>query len=161
MLVLKRHQLFLIGVTLIALFYFLNKTWFIIQSATTTGICDEYEIIYPEGRQFNPDRYHSIIHYTVDGKEYEIRSVENVKLEKNEAVTVIYNRKDPSDALQFSFLGFWYYGILYSILSVLLLVLICYGAFEKHHRFRIRIPFMKKPDDHGKPNKGNSPRLTK
>jgi hypothetical protein len=148
---LRRHQLFLIGVSVIVLFYFLNKAWFIFQSETTIGTCSEYEIIFPEGRQNNPDRYHSIIRYEVGGKEYEIRGTENIKLEKNEIVTVIYKKKEPSEAYQYSFFGFWYYGILYSVLSFLLLTLICFGAFEKHHHFTIPIPFRqkKKENDQG------------
>ncbi|MFL5752366.1 MAG: hypothetical protein ACJ76F_03090 [Bacteroidia bacterium] len=160
MLILKRHQLFLTGVSLVFLFYFLNKTWFLIGSETTPGTCTEYDVIYPEGRSKDPDRFFPIIEYSVNGKNYKLTGIEDLKLDEEESITVIYKKNDPARAYQFSFFGFWYYGILYGALSIIALTILCYGAFEKHHSIRIRIPFIKfntLPEKKGKEKDKNNP----
>lgn len=143
MLLLKRHQLFLTGVAIVCFCYLCSKAFFLIGSATTQGSCNEYDIIYPEGKTKDPDRFFPIIDYTVDGKAYQLTGVENLKLKPNEKVTVIYKRNNPVNAYQFSFFGFWYYGILYSALATILLTITCYGIFEKGQTIRIRVPFIK------------------
>jgi hypothetical protein len=143
MITFKRHQLFLTGVGLICFIYVLSKLIFLLGSATTEGICIEYDVIYPEGKLRDPDHFFPLIDYRVDGKNYRINGVENQKLDVNEKVTVIYKKSEPSTAFPFSFFGFWYYGILYSALSVILLTITCYGIFDKGQIIRIRIPFKK------------------
>ena len=109
-------------------------------------MCSGYDVIYPEGKAKDPDRFFPIIEYMVNNHVYRITGIENVKIGENEAVTIIYKKNDPANACQFSFFGFWYYGILYSALSCIALTILCYGLFEKHHIIRIPVPFIKHAD---------------
>ncbi len=143
MVLLKRKHIFLSGIGLILLFYFLNKGSFLYDTSGTPAKCLGYEVIYPEGRRKSADSYYAILEYKVNNQTYKIKGIENLKLEEGEIVTVVYKNKNPEDAYQYSFFGFWYYGILYSALSLVLLTIICYGVLDERHSVKLNLPFLK------------------
>ncbi len=142
----NRHYLFVAGVIIIFTFYFLNKFHFISNAEQTKGVCVGYDFIYREGRDSSsiPDKFYPIVAYHVDEESYTLRGIEEVMMDKGDVLKVIYKSDDPADAYVFNFIGFWYFGLLYSIMAVMGMIVIAYGALDKNNVLRITLPFVRK-----------------
>ena len=133
------------GIGLILLFYILNKASYLYNTSITSGKFLGYDVIYDEGRKKSPNRIFPTFEYQVNDKVYKVNGIENLHIEEGEIIEFIYKNDDPEDAYQYSFFGFWYYGILYSVIGLVLLTIICYGFLDEKHSIKIKIPFYKTP----------------
>ncbi len=100
---LTKSKILWIGFAIIGLYYFLNKIDFMIHASFTAGKAVRYTTI-----QFEENL-----------KLYEFTAVKNVHYLIGEKVPVIFLSAHPETAYVYSFFGFWYYGILYSIIPIL------------------------------------------
>ncbi|MBL0048378.1 MAG: hypothetical protein IPP32_09830 [Bacteroidetes bacterium] len=100
---LTKSKILWIGFGIIGLYYFLNKIDFMIHASFTDGKAVRYTTI-----QFEENL-----------KLYEFTAVKNVHYLIGEKVPVIFLSAHPETAYVYSFFGFWYYGILYSIIPIL------------------------------------------
>ncbi len=165
----SRHQLFIAGLMIIALFYGLNKFSFLSGASYTLGKFTGYSIVYSTKNHEQVQNFWPLIEYQVAEKKYELHGVEYVKYDKGSNVKLVYQSSDPSLAYEFSFFGFWYYGILYSVIAVILLTIACYGLLHERHLILLRPPFTNKgvtgisliklpPDNNPSDNTTHSPR---
>ncbi len=100
---LTKSKILWIGFGIIGLYYFLNKIDFMIHASFTDGkaVC------------------YTTIQFEENLKLYEFTAVKNVHYLIGEKVPVIFLSAHPETAYVYSFFGFWYYGILYSIIPIL------------------------------------------
>jgi hypothetical protein len=122
---LNRRQVYAIGLSIIALYIGLNRMDYFIGSETTTGV-----VIGQSLRTGAP-----LVRFVVDSKAVFFETIPNMQVEPYERVSVIYKKENPSHAAVFSFVGFWLYPIIYSLLPFVLLTASVFTFMDSSQRF--------------------------
>ena len=107
-----RKKLLWIGVGIISFYYLLNKFEFIFKSARTQGVV----VGYADNGRVNA----ASIEFEVQSKFYYFEGQKNVEYDGGEKLPVIYLKEDPKQAYVFSFLGFWYTGLIVALIPLML-----------------------------------------
>lgn len=107
MLLLTRKKLLLAGVGIISFYYLLNKFDFIWHSSSTTGI-----VVDNSFRTNHSSVNYALVHFECNKKNYFFEGEGNVEYHLNEKVPVIYSIANPDKAKVYSFMGFWYIGLI-------------------------------------------------
>lgn len=125
----------MIGIFMILLYVFLYRVKFIRNSELTRGIVVDKKIIWglrSGGRQVAP-----IIAFYYDEYQYRFPAELNLNLEKGDIVDVIFNLDDPTDAMVYSFNGFWLAPLLYAIFPFILYVAAIFSFIKPGQQFVI------------------------
>ena len=134
---LSRNQLFLAGTGIILFFIVLNRLVYISGSAITTGkvIGIQYgnsrsNYVYSSNRYREGSYSFPVIQFNADSLRITFSGEHNVDLAAGETVSVIYKKKDPSQAKVYSFSGFWMAPLLYGLLPLLILAAVVFSFLE-------------------------------
>ncbi|HOZ91101.1 MAG TPA: hypothetical protein PKX59_09300 [Bacteroidia bacterium] len=111
-LTLSRNTVLFIGIAILSFYYCLNKIQFILDAEITYGTVSSSS----EGN----NRETSTIFFSTKDSNYFFGATENVHYTLNQTVAVIYKSEKPQQAFVFSFLGFWYEGLLYCLIPLCL-----------------------------------------
>ena len=117
--ILSRNKLFITIFGILFLFCFLNRTNKIIFWETTNGeIAGTHQIM---GRVRYSTRSkvqftHPEIEFVANNVTYIVDGEENVVYAKGEKVNVIYNPKNPQEANIYSFMGFWWEILFFTLM---------------------------------------------
>ena len=125
-LTLTKRKLYWLGVGIISFYYLLNKFDFIFHASCTEGIA----------------MGHTVISFTFKNKVYEFNTVSNVEYSVGEKVPVIFKKENPGNAYVFSFLGFWYSGLIFTLVPLALWSAFALAFF--HEEDKIFLSFFKK-----------------
>ena len=109
---LSRKKLLWIGTALISFYYLLNKFDFIFHSSAAQGVVVAFEN--------NTRMSYSTIQFESGKHFYFFSGEKNVEYNSGEILPVIYLKADPSNAYVFSFLGFWYKGLIFCLVPLML-----------------------------------------
>ena len=132
---LNRFQIFMLGIFMILLYVFLYRVKFIRNSELTRGIViDKKEVggLRTGGGQIAP-----IIAFYYDGYQYRFPAELNLNIERGDIVDVIFNLDDPTEAMVYSFSGFWLAPLLYAIFPFILYVAAIYSFIKRGQQFVI------------------------
>lgn len=157
---LNRLQLMLAGWCILILCFFATQFTKIFLFNKTTGKVVGYETVLRgrgvRGSSTTSDVY-AIIQLQVEGKKYQFQAVENLGLQRDEVVPVIYDPGNPNDAYLYSFIGFWYMKILVFVFIGGIWGVFSYSYLEKKETLIIDLenfrfgksPYRKDPHDNG------------
>ena len=143
---LNRTQLLWIGIGIISFYYLLNKIEFIAAANYTHGkVISSY---------YSGKYSHSVIQFQINNERINFEGERNVMYELEEKVAVIFLPEDPVKAYVWSFLGFWYRGLLYCIVPLVFWCAFVLSAYNEKDEIHFR--FQKKkaePKDSASENK--------
>ena len=108
---LSRKKLLWIGTVVISFYYLLNKFDFIFNSVSTRG-----SVVFENGT----GRNYSTIQFESGKQFYYFSGEQNVHYTIGEKLPVIYLKTDPVNAYVYSFLGFWYRGLVFCLVPLML-----------------------------------------
>jgi len=142
MLKLTKFQCFFFGLGIIALFYFVNRTKYIIGSEKITGTFAFYvEDETPEGKVFYP-----IIEYAIKDSIFRFKGAEGTSYELKEKVPVLLQKKDPDQPLLYTIGSFWLYPLYYWILPLIVWAAFSLSYISKNEvvLMSLKYPFFRK-----------------
>lgn len=120
-----------IGIGVILFYYFLTKFNFIQGSSQTIGTVDP---------QLMPrSELPATIQFKTANGTYSFYGAPNVKYDARQELTVIYKTDDPNKAYVYSFLGFWYEGLLLCLIPLVLWCAFMLSFFSNEHSFIISL----------------------
>lgn len=131
---LSRNQLLVIGIGIISFYYLLNKFEFIFAAERTLGKVT--------GQINSGATSVSKIEFIYNSVAYSFQGEPNVEYKFDESVPVIFLPKNPTDAYISSFLGFWYNGLLYSLVPLVFWCAFILSAYQEDDK--IHFSFHKK-----------------
>lgn len=90
--------------------------------------------------------YCAAIKFTSENKVYYFTGTQFVNYDIDEKVPVIFLKDDPDTSYVYSFIGFWYSGLLWCLLPVMLYSAFVYAFIKKNQYIEIQLkyPFVRK-----------------
>jgi hypothetical protein len=140
---LNRTQCYLLGLGIIFLFYFLNRSKFIIGSEKVQGTFVFYvvDIDTVEGKLIYP-----VIEYEVKDSVYRFQGKEGTAYRLNEKLPVLLQEGDPDKPLLYTIGSFWLYPLFYTLLPVLIWSAFALSYVNRNEKVLINLkyPFFRK-----------------
>lgn len=143
MIKLSRIQCFVIGLGIISLFYFLNRTKHIFNGEKVQGT---FVFYITENDSLEGQLTYPIIEYRIKDSIYRFRGREGTSYKLNESLPVLLEDHDPDRPLLYTIGAFWLYPLFYWILPVLLWTAFSLSYIGKNEKLvlNFRYPFFKK-----------------
>jgi hypothetical protein len=127
----SRNFVLYFGIAVLLFYYGLNKLNFILDSKITSGL-----VSYPA---LGVNSNEASIVFKEQGNSYTFYAPPNVNFKPNEEVKVIFNAANPKLAYVFSFLGFWYEGLLYCLIPLCFWCAFILGFFSHSDSFLLSL----------------------
>ncbi len=115
---LSRNSFYVIGLIIISFYYLLNKFEFIRKSSFASGNATSDQEIQ----------------FSLNKKAIVFNSIQYLNFKYGEKVKVIYLTANPNKAYVFSFLGFWYEGLLITLIPLVLWSALVFSFFEQEDK---------------------------
>jgi hypothetical protein len=143
---LNRMQCFLIGIGIIFLFYFLNRTKYIFNSEKVQG---KFIFYVSENDSLEGKLFYPVVEYEVKGKVYRFRGREGASYELNEELPVLLKDHDPERPVLYTIGSFWLYPLFYVILPVIIWAAFSLSYVNKNEKvvINLKYPFFKKENE--------------
>ncbi|HBX52419.1 MAG: hypothetical protein A2275_05040 [Bacteroidetes bacterium RIFOXYA12_FULL_35_11] len=143
MLKLSRSKLLLLSALIILIYYFINRISYINKAEFTTGmVVPFYEL--PDWNNSNIGS--PVIAFAHANTLVKFEGTQYLKYKEGETVPVIFNSEQPQDAYIFTFMGYWYSGLIWCIWPLMITSGLILGFIRKNQNIIISLkyPLIKK-----------------
>jgi hypothetical protein len=150
---LNRIKLLLLGVVLIAAFYFARQLTYILHSERTTG--EVIAFTRSSSRKGGGYYTYPVVKYETDSFEVHFTAEPNLDYSPGDKVPVIHDKKNLLDAEIYTFFGFWFSGLIWFIMIFLVWLAFATSYLGKKEVLQINLrsfSFRKKKDDNNDRN---------